>query len=46
VLSVVQRVGCPDSLEIARQQIGDPQVAAEAKAAATTLERELAFLAK
>ncbi|HKE28572.1 MAG TPA: HEAT repeat domain-containing protein [Bryobacteraceae bacterium] len=46
ILSAVQRVACPESLEIARQETGDPQVAAEAKAAETTLEHELAYVAK
>ena len=46
ILSAVQRVACLESLEIARQEVGDPQVAAEAKTAATTLEHELAYVAK
>jgi HEAT repeat protein len=46
ILSAVQRLACPASLEIARQETGDPQAAAEAKVAVTTLERELAYVAK
>jgi hypothetical protein len=43
-LAVLQRVVCPESLEVARQSLGDPAVAAEARLAVETLERALAFV--
>jgi len=46
VLAVAQKVVCPESLELARSAIQDPQVAAEAELAATTLERGLSFVKK
>jgi HEAT repeat protein len=44
IMAAVQRVICPESLVIAQQALSDPQVAAEAKLAATTLEHDLAFV--
>jgi HEAT repeat protein len=46
VLAVAQRVVCPESLDLARSAVKDPQVAAEAELAATTLERGLSFVKK
>jgi HEAT repeat protein len=46
VLAVAQRVVCPESLALARSALNDPQVAAEAELAATTLERGLSFVRK
>ena len=44
VLAAVQKVVCPESLEVARSALEDPAVAAEAQLAATTLERELSYV--
>ena len=44
VLAALQRVECPESLAIARQSLGDPPVAAEARLAVETLERVLSFV--
>ena len=44
VLAVVQRLVCPESLELAKSVLKDPQVAAEAQLAVTTLERALSFV--
>jgi hypothetical protein len=44
VLAVAQRLVCPESLDLAQSAINDPQVAAEAKLAATTLRRGLSFV--
>ena len=44
VLGAVQKVVCPESLRLARSALNDPEVAAEARVAATTLERELAYV--
>jgi hypothetical protein len=44
VLGAVQKVVCPESLRLARSALNDPAVAAEARVAATTLERELAYV--
>jgi HEAT repeat protein len=44
VLAVAQRLVCRESLDLARAALQDPQVAAEAKLAATTLERGLSFV--
>jgi len=46
VLAAVQKVVCPESLEVARSALEDPAVAAEAQLAATTLERELSYIRK
>ena len=46
VLAAAQRLMCPESLELARSAVKDPQVAAEAQLAVTTLERGLGFLNK
>jgi hypothetical protein len=46
VLAVAQRLVCPESLALARSALHDPQVAAEAGLAATTLERGLSFVKK
>ena len=46
VLALAQRVVCPESLELARSVVGDSQVAAEARLAVTTLERQLSFAGK
>jgi len=43
-LAALQRVVCPESLDVARQSLSDPLVAAEAKVAVETLERALAFV--
>jgi HEAT repeat protein len=43
VLAIAQRLVCPESLELAQSAANDPQVAAEAKLAVTTLERSLSF---
>lgn len=44
VLAVAQKVVCPESLDLARSALNDPQVAAEAKLAATTLQRGLNYV--
>ena len=44
VLSIAQRLVCPESLELARAALRDPEVSAEAQLAATTLERGLSFV--
>ncbi len=44
VLAVVQRLVCPESLELAKSVAGDPQIAGEARLAVTTLERALSFV--
>ncbi len=44
VLAVAQRLVCPESLDLAQSAINDPQVAAEAQLAATTLQRGLSFV--
>jgi HEAT repeat protein len=44
VLAVAQRLVCPESLELAKTALKDPQVAAEAQIAVTTLERALSFV--
>ena len=46
VLAATQKVVCNDSLELARSAIRDPEVEAEAKLAATTLERLLSYAGK
>ena len=43
-LSVLQRVVCPESLEVARRSVGRSAVAAEARLAVETLERALSFV--
>jgi hypothetical protein len=43
-LAGLQRVVCPEALEMARQSLSDPLVAAEARVAVETLERALAFV--
>lgn len=44
VLAVAQKVVCPESLDLARSALNDPQVAAEAQLAATTLQRGLNYV--
>lgn len=44
VLAAAQKVVCPESLDLARSALNDPPVAAEAKLAATTLERGLSYV--
>ena len=44
VLAAVQKVTCPESLQVARSALNDTAVAAEAQLAATTLERELSYV--
>jgi HEAT repeat protein len=44
VLAVAQKVVCPESLELARSAVNDPQVAAEAQLAVTTLQRLLTYV--
>jgi HEAT repeat protein len=44
VLGAVQKVVCPEALRLARSALNDPEVAAEARVAATTLQREMAYL--
>ncbi len=46
VLAAAQKVVCPDSLELARSALSDPQVAAEAQLAVTTLQRLLNYVQK
>jgi HEAT repeat protein len=46
VLAIAQRLVCPESLELAQASVKDPQVAAEAQLAVTTLERGLSYLKK
>ena len=43
-LAALQRVVCPESLDVARHSLSDPAVAAEARLAVETLERALAFV--
>jgi HEAT repeat protein len=44
ILAAVQKLVCPESLELARSAVNDPQVAAEAQLAVTTLQRLLTYV--
>jgi HEAT repeat protein len=44
ILAVAQKVVCPESLDLARSAVNDPQVAAEAQLAVTTLQRLLIYV--
>jgi HEAT repeat protein len=46
VLSIAQRMVCPESLDLARAALKDPEVQAEAQLATETLERALSFMKK
>lgn len=46
VLSIAQKLVCPESLELARAALKDSAVQAEAQLAVSTLERALSFLKK
>jgi HEAT repeat protein len=46
ILASAQRLACTESLELAREALKDASVAAEAKAAVTMLERDLAYVRK
>jgi HEAT repeat protein len=46
VLAAAQKIVCAESLQLARSAIRDPEVEAEARLAATTLERGLSYVNK